>query len=141
MKSRISRIVVVLPAPFGPSKPEDFALCDFQRKVLNTNDVAVMLGQVFQLDRCISIALHHVANPEVCGLRLSAYFEHAFESDQGVAFRLGVHLYDVDSDTRHDAFEHPEDVRRMDAVHGGAWADDRVEAEDALVRVFVRADD
>src|SRR5688572_28408388 len=64
--------------------------------------------------------------------------EHAVEGDLRIAGRLFVHRHAVDYAASCQLFHRPRQVGRVDAVHSGAGANDRVEAEDGLVRVLVR---
>ena len=41
------RMVVVLPAPFGPKKTNNLALGDFKRNVVDGNRACVSLGKAF----------------------------------------------------------------------------------------------
>ena len=60
--------------------------------------------------------------------------EHAVQRDQRVARDLGVDGDLVDDLAPRQVLQRPEDVGGMDAVHRRAGADDRIEAEDVLVR-------
>ena len=50
IRSSRTRIVVVLPAPFGPEEPEDLALGDLEVEVDDAPMLPVGLGQAFGLD-------------------------------------------------------------------------------------------
>src|SRR5438093_12312266 len=58
--------------------------------------------------------------------------QHAFEGDAGVLRGVLVHLHLIDDAAGGEFVEGPCEVCRVDAVHGGAGADDRVEAQDEL---------
>ena len=62
--------------------------------------------------------------------------EHAVQRDQRVSRDLGVDGDLVDDLAPCQMLQRPEDVGGMDAVHRRAGADDRIEAEDVLVRKF-----
>ena len=51
-------MVVVLPAPFGPRSPNTSPWLTSRETVLDADYIAVMLGQVFQLNCCVSVTLH-----------------------------------------------------------------------------------
>ena len=53
------RNVVVLPAPFGPTRPDDFAGLDGKRKFVHGGELAVKFGETFDLNH---------AWPSGCGL-------------------------------------------------------------------------
>ena len=47
----IMRIRVVLPAPFGPSKSEDFALGDIEADVVDGNEIAKLFYEMVDFNR------------------------------------------------------------------------------------------
>ena len=64
--------------------------------------------------------------------------QHPLEGHPGPRGHLAVHLNPVAHLAGHQALEHPGQMGRVDAGHGRARADERVEADDRLVRVSRR---
>src|SRR3990170_9001869 len=62
--------------------------------------------------------------------------QHPLQGDAGVAAGLFVELHLVDDTPCGQLLKRPAEVCRVDAVHGGAGADHRVQAEHQLVRVL-----
>ena len=50
MKLAKIRIVVVLPAPFGPREPHDFTFADFKIQILDRRLAGVTFGEIFDLN-------------------------------------------------------------------------------------------
>ena len=64
------------------------------------------------------------------------HLQHALQGDLGVARGVLVHGDAVDDIALFDVLQRPGEVGRVDAVHGGARADHRVEAEHGFVGVL-----
>src|SRR5215469_6783429 len=64
--------------------------------------------------------------------------QHTLQGNPRPVGRLLVHLHLVDDLAVEQAFEYPGKVGGVDAVHGRAGADHRVEAENQLLRMFLR---
>src|SRR6476660_9656482 len=62
--------------------------------------------------------------------------EHPLEGHSGPFGSSGIDLDLVDHGARYEAFEHPREVRCVDAEHGRAGAHERVERHDRLVRIL-----
>src|SRR5260221_5244004 len=64
--------------------------------------------------------------------------QHTLQRNPCPISRFLVHFHLVDDLAVEQAFEHPGEVGRVDAVHGRAGADHRVEAEYQLLGMFLR---
>ena len=66
-RPRMSRIVVDLPAPFGPEEPGDPARLDRERQVVYGDLAPVALGQLASLDHDLPVAGKDLAGPRLRG--------------------------------------------------------------------------
>src|SRR5207249_2436301 len=62
--------------------------------------------------------------------------EHALQGHFGPLSDFWMHLDLVRDTSGHQLLQYPGQVGRVNPIHGGAGADDRVEAEDELVRIL-----
>ena len=81
---------------------------------------------------------HPIAEyPPGAGVRASADLQHPLQRFEGVGRRLVIHSDHVHRRAGSQILQRPAEMRRIDAVHGGAHADDRREEVDFLLGVLV----
>src|SRR5215471_3209881 len=72
----IMRMVLVLPAPFGPSRAENLALLDGEREIVDGDEVVVGFPDLVQFDRVhwgsTLFSLYAVRRAKVTGFQIEA---------------------------------------------------------------------
>ena len=64
------------------------------------------------------------------------YGKHSIEGNPRVLRSFLVNRNLVDHNAFVESVENSQNIGRVNTIHGGAWADYRIQAEDCLVRIF-----